>query len=327
MAMISREKGVRGSALTTYLKDISSIPLLTPQQEVSLNKRIKEGDGQARKEMIQANLRLVVSIAKDYNNKGIYLEDLIEEGNLGLMEAVKRFDHLKGFRFSTYAKPWIKKFILSKFNENPKHVSLAKLENNEEDKQTEDNVKHDISKPISYFLENEQLQNGLNMLSDLEWNVLSFKKGLDSQEKHTLLETAQYFHITIGKVRQIIAETLEKIKNPKSYQKKALARGLELYGSSKPKYQKKSLRSNSTSTKKLTGTSWPNCPFSIECGLDEHKKPIAVIKILRPVSNKEWRNIWLSVQKWQGYIWPYYPKENEDKKFHKEIINYLSKTR
>ena len=98
-------------ALKTYLKEIREIPLLTPQEEIELSKRIKKGDEQARKKMIRSNLRLVINIAKKYTYLGIPLLDLIEEGNLGLMKAVDRFDPKKGFRFSTYGAWWIKQSI------------------------------------------------------------------------------------------------------------------------------------------------------------------------------------------------------------------------
>jgi len=98
-------------ALKTYLKEIHDIPLLTPQEEIQLSKRIKKGDEQARKKMIRANLRLVINIAKRYMYPGIPLLDLIEEGNLGLMKAVDKFNPKKGYRFSTYGAWWIRQSI------------------------------------------------------------------------------------------------------------------------------------------------------------------------------------------------------------------------
>jgi len=95
-------------AIAAYLKDISHISLLTAQEEVDLAKRIAKDDQAARQKMIESNLRLVVSIAKRYLNKGLPLPDLIEEGNIGLMKAVEKFDFKKGFRFSTYATWWIR---------------------------------------------------------------------------------------------------------------------------------------------------------------------------------------------------------------------------
>ena len=97
--------------IKAYLKEIKDIPLLTAEQEVTLARRIQKGDKKAREEMIRANLRLVISIAKRYTNLGIALSDLIEEGNIGLMRGVDKFDPEKGFRFSTYAAWWIKQGI------------------------------------------------------------------------------------------------------------------------------------------------------------------------------------------------------------------------
>lgn len=98
--------------IKTYLKEIEKIPLLTAEEEVKLTKLAKKGDAKAEKRMIQSNLRLVISIAKKYSYFGVPLLDLIEEGNLGLMKAVKKFNPNKGFRFSTYAAWWIKQYIL-----------------------------------------------------------------------------------------------------------------------------------------------------------------------------------------------------------------------
>ena len=94
--------------IKSYLNEIKNIALLSAEQEVTLARRIQKGDKKAREEMIRANLRLVISIAKRYTNLGISLSDLIEEGNIGLMRGVDKFDPEKGFRFSTYAAWWIK---------------------------------------------------------------------------------------------------------------------------------------------------------------------------------------------------------------------------
>lgn len=98
-------------AIKLYLKDIKNIPLLTPEEEMKLARKARKGDKEARKKMIQANLRLVINIAKRYNYFGVPMLDLIEEGNLGLMKAVAKFKPNKGYRFSTYASWWIKQHI------------------------------------------------------------------------------------------------------------------------------------------------------------------------------------------------------------------------
>ena len=94
-----------------YLKEIGRVPLLTSEEEVDLAVRMSQGDPQARKRLSEANLRLVVSIAKRYVGRGMQFLDLIQEGNLGLIKAVEKFDHTKGFKFSTYATWWIRQAI------------------------------------------------------------------------------------------------------------------------------------------------------------------------------------------------------------------------
>lgn len=94
-----------------YLKDIGKVPLLTSEEEAELSRRMLEGDEDAKQKLSEANLRLVVSIAKRYVGRGMLFLDLIQEGNLGLMKAVEKFDHTKGFKFSTYATWWIRQAI------------------------------------------------------------------------------------------------------------------------------------------------------------------------------------------------------------------------
>lgn len=99
------------SPLETYLREINEVALLTADEEKALARRIADGDEQAREHMVRANLRLVVNIARGYVGKGLALQDLIEEGNLGLLRAVEGFDPAVGTRFSTYASYWIKQSI------------------------------------------------------------------------------------------------------------------------------------------------------------------------------------------------------------------------
>ena len=97
-----------GNPLQAYLRDIRRAPLFTPQEEFETATRARAGDFEARQQMIEHNLRLVVSIAKNYLGRGLPMTDLIEEGNLGLMHAIEKFEPQRGFRFSTYASWWIR---------------------------------------------------------------------------------------------------------------------------------------------------------------------------------------------------------------------------
>ena len=98
-------------SLQLFLKDIGKVPLLTAAQEVELSKRIERGDHRAKQQMVEANLRLVVSIAKNYRNQGLPFLDLIQEGTIGLVRAAEKFDYRKGFKFSTYATWWIRQAV------------------------------------------------------------------------------------------------------------------------------------------------------------------------------------------------------------------------
>jgi RNA polymerase primary sigma factor len=102
---------VSTDALQLFLKDIGKVDLLTPAREVELAKRIERGNHGAKQEMVEANLRLVVSIAKKYRNQGLPFLDLIQEGTIGLVRAAEKFDYRKGFKFSTYATWWIRQAV------------------------------------------------------------------------------------------------------------------------------------------------------------------------------------------------------------------------
>lgn len=117
--------------LSLYLKDISRIPLLTREEEISLTKRVVEGDELARKKMIESNLRFVVNVAKKYQNQGLPLIDLINEGNIGLMTALEKFDPDKGYHFISYAVWWIRQSIMKAINEKSRAVRLPLNRTNE----------------------------------------------------------------------------------------------------------------------------------------------------------------------------------------------------
>ena len=108
---IEPEPEITTDALQLFLKDIGKVPLLTAAQEVELAKRIERGEHAAKQAMVEANLRLVVSIAKRYRNQGLPFLDLIQEGTIGLVRAAEKFDYRKGFKFSTYATWWIRQAV------------------------------------------------------------------------------------------------------------------------------------------------------------------------------------------------------------------------
>jgi RNA polymerase primary sigma factor len=120
-------RGGEQSPLQIYLKQIEKIPLLTPDDEIDLSRKIRNqlrGAKEARHRMIQSNLRLVISIAKRYANMGLPFSDLIEEGNIGLMRAVDKFNYKRGYRFSTYASWWIKQAIMRALSNQGKTIRI-----------------------------------------------------------------------------------------------------------------------------------------------------------------------------------------------------------
>ncbi len=127
----SREESARipsiqesGSSLGRYMHEIGQVSLLTPEEEIELARRVRNGDEKAREKMITANLRLVVKIAKEYEGFGLPLQDLINEGNIGLMKAVERFDPSKGSKLSTYASWWIKQAVKRALGNQSKTIRL-----------------------------------------------------------------------------------------------------------------------------------------------------------------------------------------------------------
>ncbi len=111
-------------SISNYLKEVRKIDVLTPEAEAELTKKIAEGDQRAIDRLVNANLRFVISIAKEYQGQGLPLVDLISEGNYGLIKAAKKFDHTRGFRFISYAVWWVKQSILQSLCDNSRMVRL-----------------------------------------------------------------------------------------------------------------------------------------------------------------------------------------------------------
>ena len=125
MAKVNKQYTNRESqSLDKYLQEIGRVELLDPEEEIELARRIKKGDQKALEKLTKANLRFVVSVAKQYQNQGLSLGDLINEGNLGLIKAAKRFDETRGFKFISYAVWWIRQSILQALAEQSRIVRL-----------------------------------------------------------------------------------------------------------------------------------------------------------------------------------------------------------
>ena len=112
------------STISNFFKEVRKTELITQEEEIELAIKIKNGDEKAMNKLVKANLKFVISIAKEYQGQGLSLSDLISEGNLGLVKAASRYDHTKGFRFITYAVWWIKESILKSLNDNARTIRL-----------------------------------------------------------------------------------------------------------------------------------------------------------------------------------------------------------
>lgn len=164
--------------LSIYLKEINRIPLLTQDQEVALAIRARKGDEVARKKLIESNLRFVVNVAKKYQNQGIPLNDLINEGNIGLMTAVEKFEPERGYRFISYAVWWIRQSIVKALCEKSRAVRLPLNRTNElmQIKKAEKNLMHDgISNPSV-----EDLADATHLEPELVKDLVSISRDMVS---------------------------------------------------------------------------------------------------------------------------------------------------
>lgn len=155
---ISRSITERTPILNAYMQDISRYPLLSLNQEVELTYRARRGDEQAKQQLINCNLRFVISIAKQYVHNGIALEDLIMEGNLGLITAIEKFDPMRGFKLSTYAVWWIRQAILNALCEKGRSVRIPL---------NQVGLQQRIKKCVQNFIQVEERQPTISELAEL----------------------------------------------------------------------------------------------------------------------------------------------------------------
>ncbi len=220
-----------GNALQAYLRGIRRAPLFSPEEEFAAASSARAGDFQARQQMIERNLRLVVSIAKHYLGRGLPMPDLIEEGNLGLMHAIEKFEPARGFRFSTYASWWIRQSIERALVQQTRMVRLpvhvvrelnlvlkarrllesADVRESERPIGAED-VAAATGKDVHRVSALLALAHGLTQLNAREQEVLSGRYGLDDREPQTLEDLATRLKLTRERVRQIQQEALAKLK-------------------------------------------------------------------------------------------------------------------
>ena len=231
-----------------YLKEIGGVPLLSTEEEVDIAEKIINGDEAAKKRLSEANLRLVVSIAKRYLGRGLKFLDLIEEGNLGLFKAVDKFDHTKGFKFSTYAIWWIRQAIKIAIADQARTLSVhlcmpgpiykvkktssqhLYISGNEPDAEEitklsqepvspetpvgEDKDAIALQEAASDPLLKEQLAAVLPALKPREAQVLKLRLGLDDERPRSLEEISKEFDITKARIRQIEKNALRKLRHP-----------------------------------------------------------------------------------------------------------------
>ena len=232
-----------------YLKDIGQVPLLTTDEELELAQKMSEGQEAAKKRLSEANLRLVVSIAKRYVGRGMLFLDLIQEGNLGLIKAVEKFDYTKGYKFSTYATWWIRQAItraiadqartiripvhmvetinrmrvsiervseIQKIAQDP--VSLETPIGEEEDSHLGDFIEDDktptASDSVASTMLKEQIARVLDTLTPREEKVLRLRYGIDDGRPRTLEEVGKEFNVTRERIRQIETKALRKLRHP-----------------------------------------------------------------------------------------------------------------
>ncbi len=203
------------ASLDKYLQEIGREDLITVEEEVELAQRIRKGDRVALEKLTRANLRFVVSVAKQYQNQGLSLPDLINEGNLGLIKAAEKFDETRGFKFISYAVWWIRQSILQALAEQSRIVRLPLNQVEGEDNSLLDVLVNDDSPMADRSLVNESLareiDRALSTLTDREKEIIQMFFGIGQQEM-TLEEIGDKFGLTRERVRQIKEKAIRRLR-------------------------------------------------------------------------------------------------------------------
>jgi RNA polymerase primary sigma factor len=184
------------ASLQQYLSDIAKIPMVTAQEEVILTQKIRQGDQAALERLTSANLRFVVSVAKQYESSGLTLGDLINEGNLGLIKAAKRFDETKGFKFISYAVWWIRQSILQAIGEQGRMVRLPanKVGDLSKINQASSKLEQELERPATVEEIAENLDTTAEKISGVLGSAgrhISVDAPFNSEEENTLLDVLQ----------------------------------------------------------------------------------------------------------------------------------------
>lgn len=229
------------TSLGTYLNEIEKISLLTEDEEYQLAVKAKNGDMVARNKLVEANSRFVVSIAKKYQGNGLELEDLISEGNIGLLIAVDKFEPEKGYKFISYAVWWIRQSIMKAINDKSRAVripankikdaelyeidvcSLDTPVGEEEDSSFGDFIQSDlnIEEGVMDKALTESINNILSQFSERERDVIIKRYGLNDQKALSLKEVGDLYGLTKERIRQIekkMITNLSKISEVKDLQ-------------------------------------------------------------------------------------------------------------
>ncbi|MCK4753858.1 MAG: sigma-70 family RNA polymerase sigma factor [Calditrichia bacterium] len=192
----TRKGSEKDESLIRYFGEISEIPLLSSQEEIELAKKIRKGSRKAFSKLIQSNLRFVVRVALDYKNQGLPLADLINEGNIGLIKAAKRFDETKGFKFISYAVWWIKQSILQALAEHSRVVRLPlnRVSVLSRVGKTHDNLEQVFEREptVDEIAECLEISSGeVKMVYQIHGRQLSLDAPISDKEGNTLLEITE----------------------------------------------------------------------------------------------------------------------------------------